>query len=140
MGYTEICAVLPAADTSIFCESSDDLYNYNAHRGPFIMYGTQTLPNDGSIPDKSIQRIPIYRCLNNNNHRHFIAKTINCDNINNSKMEYILGYAAISPSTAMPRRLVRCQINVNSNDIAWYHAVGDNCENGDSGTLLGFVL
>ena len=137
IGYKEICSPTPYSDTTVFCTNGDNLNTFNAHRGPFIVYRDLNNPLDGSYADTKINRIAIYRCITNDGY-HFIAKSSNCDGITGSKMEYIIGYAAVSPSTAMPRRLVRCQNVVNK---YYYHVVDDECISGDvSSGVLGYVF
>eukprot|EP01084_Bolivina_argentea_P095362 171472_1 len=135
-GYVEICAPTPCSNTSVFCTSSQDLNTFDAHRGPFILYKNENNPSDGSFADTKIGRNAIYRCIVNG--LHFVSDSSNCEGINASKMEYLIGYAAISPSTAMPRRLVRCQDSVHKN---YYHVVDDACIKGDvSSSVLGYVF
>ena len=136
-GYKQICSQLPYSDTTVFCENNDDLNTFNAHPGPFIVYKDLNNPIDGSYADTKIERLAIYRCITNNGY-HFVAKSSDCDGISGSKMEYIIGYAAILPSTAMPRRLVRCENTLNK---YYYHAVDDDCMIGDiSSGVLGYVF
>eukprot|EP01084_Bolivina_argentea_P215971 366804_1 len=136
MNYDEICAVLPYANTSVFCESNKDEYNYEAYQGPFILYRNE-IDSFGSLLVVNISRVGIYRCKINDTGMHFISNTSDCNDISNSVMEYLLGYAAVNPSTAMGRSLYRCQ-NI---DYSYYHVVDNSCNSADvSSKLLGFVL
>eukprot|EP01084_Bolivina_argentea_P273485 465873_1 len=136
-GYKQICSPSVYSDSTVFCMNNNDLNTFNAHRGPFIVYKDLNNPIDGSYADINIDRIAIYRCITSNGY-HFIANQSDCDGISGSKMEYIIGYVAIEPSTAMPRRLVRCQ---NSQSKYYYHVVDDQCLTGDiSSAILGYVF
>ena len=136
-GYQEICTPSVYADTTVFCTSNADLDTFDAHRGPFIVYGEEHPPSDGSRADVEIERVVLYRCIASDGY-HFIAASSECDGIGGAKMEYVLGYAAVSPSTAMPRRLVRCQVAGQSQ---YYHVVDDECQAGDqSSAVLGYVF
>ena len=131
--YSEICAVLPYATTSVFCLSDSQLHTNEAHQGPFILYTNQDNPNVGSLAVTNISRVAIYRCIVGK--VHFITNDSQCNEIENSQIDILLGYAATIPSTAMARRLVRCK---NTNGV-YYHTIGSDCFQSDS-FLLGFAL
>eukprot|EP01084_Bolivina_argentea_P212748 361572_1 len=144
--YTEICVPAILSNSSVFCNSGNDLNTSMVHRGPFILYqnGTNPLPNDGSKYNVEIKRVPIYRCLDLSTNSHLIGNDKDCNNngTNNFQMELLLGYAAMKPSSAMPRQLLRCEcLTVATQKNYYYHVVDDDCATGDiSSQILGYVL
>eukprot|EP01084_Bolivina_argentea_P212749 361573_1 len=139
--YTEICAVAPYTNSSVFCAEGHQFAASNeGHQGPFILYKYEREPYDvGSWAVINISRVAIYRCMDTVKGIHFIANDgSNCDGVtNNFKMERLLGYAAKLASTAMPRRLMRC---VDNKGI-YYHTIDDKCfENDSKSSLLGYAL
>eukprot|EP01084_Bolivina_argentea_P016301 30521_1 len=132
--YNEICVPTIFGNSSVFCENNDDLYTYDQHRGPFILYQNIN-SSSGAFAYTNVKRIALYRCEENNS-KHFISNDIKLCNEN----EYtLLGYGAVSKSSAMARKLVRCQTTANGK--YYYHVIDDNCLSNDiSSDVLAYVL
>ena len=134
--YTEICQ--PGfGGSSVFCHDTGQVTGtYDQQRGPFFIYASDS-SNIGSIPNLSISRGELYRCIDTSTGYHFLSNTNNCENILNSKMEYLLGYVALKPSSAMPRQILRCK-NIQFN--YYYHVLDDYCLSNDQPSkILGYA-
>ena len=142
-GYYQICTSLSESGTTSFCINSKYLDTYYHFMGPFVVY-QKNESIYGSIPNTMIKRVAIYRCVVNQSNGssnvsyHFIASNQECDGINGAVYEKFLGYVASEPSSAMPRRLLRCK----SLQYGYYYHVLDNtCQfDGDFQMSLGYVL
>jgi hypothetical protein len=89
--------------------------------GPFSLY-----PNDGS------GRVALYRCYSGAD--HFISTDAACEG---RTTERLLGYAATTPDSAMPRPLRRCY---NDAAVVHLHWLDEHCPSGvTEEAILGYV-
>ena len=111
-GWTEGCNPFYAPPG--LCDGTDG-------DGPFQLY-----PSDGA------GRTAIYRCYTGVD--HFLSTDPACEG---TTAERLLGYAATTPSSAMPRPLRRCY---NSSETAHLHWLDARCPSGvEEESILGYV-
>lgn len=122
--------------TEVFCATPYQAATSAVYRrGPFLLYANSSIPPAGHASELDrLPRQPIYRCRTPQG--HMLAVTANCDG--RGQVESVLGYAAASPSTAMPRTLRRCCLHGMG---PCYHTTDAPCADADAEeTLLAFVL
>ena len=96
-GWTEACSPIYAPPGLCAGTTAD---------GPFGLY-----PEDGA------DRLPVYRCYTGVG--HLMTNDPGCEG---TTYERLLGYAAASPSSAMPRRLTRCYNRSERVHLHWLDA------------------
>eukprot|EP00730_Choanoeca_flexa_P017110 TRINITY_DN8197_c0_g1_i1.p1 TRINITY_DN8197_c0_g1~~TRINITY_DN8197_c0_g1_i1.p1 ORF type:complete len:688 (+),score=134.69 TRINITY_DN8197_c0_g1_i1:3-2066(+) len=129
-GFEQICATAAGGYSSdVFC-FKPGITTIKGRQGPFILYQSGTIPppsNAGHLD--RLPRVAVYSCPDAE------GKFQLCNTCSNPEGE-LLGYAATTPSSAMPRALRRC----TQADGRGYHVTDWHCKQGDLQSLLGHVL
>ena len=146
LNFSEVCVPFNIGNpTGVFCVNQDPNYlnQYLKFKGSFILLrDSLTMESIGSLAYINIEKIAIYRCKDNVSQLYFIANDNKCNNVvSNYGVESLVGYAAVTPSSAMARVLFRCKVVSDNQLLYYYHSVGNFCLEKDlQSQVLGYVI